>query len=247
MMASQLFELQIQIVFHFSGQMSKVFHGHTAQSIEGLANFCVSVADFNKSCSADPAGLPSLNLACNLLSYLGHLPVQMAAAASDDASSPTTLAFVSSIGKSSQDACQRLSDCISARALGWIHAEMQKGIGSDCIAKAVGEAIEKPTATLQGYITTCSMSSEDLKAVDLGSKLTDLVTHLPKYIKVASINKDLMDKISPEKLAETNDFLEQVEQKLEEHIQSLDGSLVQLTKLHDKYKFLGQVGTKTLQ
>ena len=61
---------------------------------------------------------------------------------------------------------------------------------------------------------------------------------MPEYIKASSVDTALMEAMSVEKLASCKEFQQNVEEKLQEHVDSFRGIMEQLTRLNDKYKSL---------
>ena len=98
--------------------------------------------------------------------------------------------------------------------------------------------LEHPTPYLERCLSTCKMCVEDLASVDLGSKFGEFVAVMPEYIKASSVDTALMEAMSVEKLASCKEFQQNVEEKLQEHVDSFRGIMEQLTRLNDKYKSL---------
>ena len=142
----------------------------------------------------------------------------------------------------------RLTAAIDSHGLKWIKEQASlagKGNGENSWAAFLekGKAfLCPPTPYLERCLSTCGLlESDTLKATEVGPKFKDLLGVMPDYATVSSVNKPLLQEISPESVELCSVFTAQVEEKLAEHIASYKGTVKQLTRMNDKYKPLGEI------
>lgn len=141
-------------------------------------------------------------------------------------------------------AMKRFTSCIDVCGQSYIKIKLKSG--SDDLSSAVvamTEVLTPPTTFLERCLVTCQLCTEtpnELRESDLGSKFKDMLAIMPQYVKVSSVDHVLMKDISPEKAAACDSFIQQVEAKLSEHVNTLQGTFQMLERLENKYKSLSE-------
>ncbi len=198
--------------------------------------FIQPVSKFQYACSeAEVQEEHLLREACKLLSLLTKVA---------DTSCAADRAEVQGVqlGSACAEATERLSTLVDTVGLQWLKKLMTD---SNCGDRAA--AIEKAkkifntsSSFLADCIQTCSLfCGDDLKGVQIGGRMADLVALVPLFIKTISVKDDLMKQLSEDCLYLCQKFAHDYEEKLQEQVRTLTQNFVQLRKLEEKYQYPG--------
>lgn len=204
-----------------------MFQTEMGKAMSGVADFGGLVGEFQQACSGTSPEA-TLDAACKLLTKLRLVMQRSKMANSDEEGSPTSEA-----AKEFNAALERLTKVLDAQGLAWLKKSIQSGQPFDA-----SKTLSQPTKFLEGCVLTANLCSDNLSQ-EIGDSFADVAEIMPTHTKVASINKELMKELSPEKLEQCDLFITAVDEKLTEHLDCFKKSISQLEKLNKKYEFVG--------
>ena len=224
------------------GQISLLFEEKSASTLEVAISFSERVKTFQTECFEAKEKQIPLGLALKQLPILQVVLSQIV-----EGKGNATFDFLDECSAQCSKSLSRLEAAIDSHGLAWVKEHASSAAKGDR-EKSWGAFLEKaraflfpPTPYLDRCLSTCGLlGDETLKTQELGPKFKDLIGVMPQYATVSSVNKPLLQEISPESVELCSTFTTQLEEKLAEHIASYKGTLKQLTRLNDKYKPLGE-------
>lgn len=137
----------------------------------------------------------------------------------------------------SNAATSRLCHVVNRKGLAWIKA-LGAGDGpSGSIEEQVSKQLPCATNYMRSCAATLDMCSGGLiKGFSIGNTWPEVLEALPQYVKVASVDKSLLESISSENKVQCDKLIMLVQERLTELMESFKQACDQTDKLLEKYR-----------